>query len=238
MSAKIRLALLPGLLCDGAVWQHQIDALADLADIFVPDFSGFDSITRMAESVLESVPGTLAIVGHSMGGRAALECVRLAPERVIGLGLFNTGYTPRVDAEHVKRQQLIETARLDGMEKLVARWIPPLLSDSNPNREDVLQRMRSMAQRSTPAVFENHNRTLLDRPDSTALLPTIRCPTLLISGRHDTQSPIERHEQMAAMISAGGGTARMVAIEDCGHLCMLESPQTVNQALRAWLPQL
>ena len=41
------VVLLPGLLCDGAVWRDQREALA-FADCTVPSYGGLSSITDMA----------------------------------------------------------------------------------------------------------------------------------------------------------------------------------------------
>ena len=43
MTDKIPLALLPGLLCDAALWQPQVDALSDVADCRVADLTRQDS---------------------------------------------------------------------------------------------------------------------------------------------------------------------------------------------------
>lgn len=67
-----------------------------------------------------------------------------------------------------------------------------------------------------------------------ALLPlpaSIKCPTLVLCGRQDQLTPLDRHEEMAAGIKG----ARLEIIEDCGHMSTMEKPDEVNQALRRWL---
>jgi pimeloyl-ACP methyl ester carboxylesterase len=231
MVTKVSLVLLPGLLCDRGIWEPQLAALASVAAIHVPDFSRLDSIEAMAREVLALVPGKFAAAGHSMGGRVALEIVRLAPERVSGVALLSTGYTPRAPGEEQKRQVLLDLARGEGLDALVSQWIPPLLSDTNPRREAVLRDFREIARRSSVTVFENHVRALLARPDASAVLPRIRCPTLVVCGRQDVQSALATHEHMASVIPA----SRLVAIDDCGHLSLLEAPEAVNSALHSWL---
>src|SRR5579863_3658092 len=89
------LVLLPGLLCDQAVWQGQIDALGDVAECTCMDWGHLDSIVGMAERVLRLAPDRFSLAGHSMGGRIAFQVVRLAPERVARLALFDTGADTR-----------------------------------------------------------------------------------------------------------------------------------------------
>ena len=89
-SEKPTLALLPGLLCDAALWSAQVDALSDLADCRVADFTSQDSIVAMADSVLGAMPPRFALAGLSMGGYVALEIMVKAPERVSRLALIDT----------------------------------------------------------------------------------------------------------------------------------------------------
>eukprot|EP01031_Cornospumella_fuschlensis_P052683 gene52683-biopygen42413 len=56
------------------------------------DYGDADTITAMAEAALAVAPPAFALAGHSMGGRVALEVVRLAPERVQQLILMDTGH--------------------------------------------------------------------------------------------------------------------------------------------------
>src|SRR3546814_14553008 len=92
MTGKIPLALLPGLLCDAALWQPQVEALADLAEPWVADLTAQDSTVAMAESVLAAMPRRFALAGLSMGGYVALEIVARAPERVSRLALLDTRF--------------------------------------------------------------------------------------------------------------------------------------------------
>ena len=80
---KPTLLLLPGLMCDAAVWAPQVQALSGNARCVVPDYGLRDTLTAMAEHVLATAPAErFSLAGHSMGGRVALEVLRLAPLRV------------------------------------------------------------------------------------------------------------------------------------------------------------
>ena len=54
MSADARpaLVLVPGLLCDDDLYAAQSSALADVADVVVPDIRAADSIEQMAAKLL------------------------------------------------------------------------------------------------------------------------------------------------------------------------------------------
>jgi pimeloyl-ACP methyl ester carboxylesterase len=230
------LVLLPGLMCDAAVWAPQVDALAAQARCHVPDFGTAASLGAMAERVLAGAPaGPFALAGHSMGGRVAFEVLRRAPERVERLALLDTSYHPLADgevgaAERRGRLGLLELARREGMRTMAREWA---LGMVHPDRHasPVFEAVLDMIERSSPAVFAAQIEALLARPDATALLGTIACPTLLLCGREDGWSPPSRHRFMHERIA--GST--LVVVERCGHMSTLERPEAVSDALSAWL---
>jgi pimeloyl-ACP methyl ester carboxylesterase len=230
------LVLLPGLLCDQAVWQGQIDALSDIAACICPDWGRLDSILAMAERVLRVAPPEFSLAGHSMGGRVAFQVVRLAPQRVKRLALFNTGADPKPAGEagvqeETKRRALLDLARRQGMGALAMQWLPPMLKPGRMADKPLVDSIVSMLERKTPTIYEMQMLALLGRPDARPVLPNIACPTLLLSGEQDTWSPPARHAEMAAVIP----NSRLVIVPDSGHMAPMEQPAAVAAAMRDWL---
>jgi pimeloyl-ACP methyl ester carboxylesterase len=228
--------LVPGLLCDEAVWQHQCEALATGARCVVPVFGRLASITSMAEHVLATVPSErFSLVGHSMGGRVALEVMRLAPQRVERLALADSG-TDSIAAGEVgeselkQRVSLLQLARERGMRAMGRQWANGMVHSARLGTP-VFEAILDMIERSTPAIFEAQIAALLARPAAGAVLAGVRCPTLFMCGRQDSWSPLARHEKMHAMVPG----SRLVVIEDSGHMTTMEQPQAVTLALREWL---
>jgi pimeloyl-ACP methyl ester carboxylesterase len=217
--------LLPGLLCDETIWADQRDALSD---VVIPDFRYVDSIEAMAQLVLDAAPERFSVAGHSMGGRVALEVVRLAPDRVVRLALLDTGVHLRAADEEVKRQALVDLARSQGMDALAARWLPPML---HPDHSALLEPLTEMVKRSTPETFANQQRALLNRPDARAVLQGIHCPTLVLCGRQDAWSPLSQHEEIAASIPQ----SKLAIVDDCGHMSPVEQPAVVTKWLSSHL---
>jgi pimeloyl-ACP methyl ester carboxylesterase len=229
---EIVLYLLPGLLCDEAIWRHQTTALGALGlRTQVPDFRHCDSIAAMARHVLADAPEQFALAGHSMGARVAIDILRLAPERVARLALLDTGTHPRRDGEAEKRQNLVDLARAEGMAALARRWLPPMLHPRRVADAALMAELTAMVERQSPEIFARQVRALLDRPDAQAVLGHIACPVLLGVGRQDGWSPPAQHEAMARAIPQ----ARLVVFEDSGHMAPVEAPDAVTAALRAWL---
>ena len=228
------LMLLPGLMCDAAVWAPQVKALS--ARCVVPTWGLRDSLTAMAQQVLAEAPTeSFSVAGHSMGGRVALEVMRLAPQRVERLALLDTGTHPLPAGEagakeRAGRLALLEIARTEGMRAMGRQWARGMV---HPSRLDtpLFESILDMIERSNPAQFAAQINALLTRPDAAPVLPTIQCPTLVLCGRDDAWSPPAQHEAMRDAIAG----AELCIIEHCGHMCTMEQPQALNDALAAWL---
>lgn len=236
--ARPQLLLLPGLLCDATVWTHQRAALAQAVDCLVPDYGDLETITAMAESVLLTArPGPVLVAGHSMGGRVALEILRLAPSRVQGLALLDTGTEPLAhgtagEQERTRRMALLETARREGMRSMGLQWARSMVHPAHVGAP-VFDEILAMIERSTPERFAAQLHALLGRPDARPVFAAITCPTLLVCGRQDTWSPLERHERMQQQLPH----ARLVPIENSGHMTTMEQPAAVSRILLEWVQE-
>lgn len=223
--------LLSGLLCDDEVWQGQVPALGQHFDVRVASFPGFDSIGGMAGHVLDNAPERFSLVGHSMGGRVALEVYRRAPDRIERLALLDTGYEPVGQGEAGRRAVLVNKALAEGVVAIAETWGRPMIAPCNLEGTDVLARVVKMVGRMSGGIYAGQTRALLNRPDATPVLAAIACPTLVLCGAQDGWSPPDRHERMAALIKG----ARLRVIDDCGHMCTMERPTEVTAALQEWM---
>ena len=233
------LILVPGIICDAAVWEHQARHLRDLAIVTIPDHGSLDSLPAMAEAILKRAPERFALAGHSMGGRVAFEVFRQAPERVSRLALLDTAVAPRRsgregEEEAVQRYRLLERARKEGMLAMGAEWLQRMVHPGRLSDTDLINAILEMIARKTPDIFAAQIKALLERPDATALLPQIQFPTLVLCGREDAWSALAGHEKMASLIPNG----RLVVIEHCGHMSTMERPMEVSAAMRDWLTSL
>jgi pimeloyl-ACP methyl ester carboxylesterase len=232
------LVLLPGLLCDASVWLAMLPRLQAHSPCVIPNYGVLDNIESMARHVLQTTPpGPLAVAGHSMGGRVALEMLRQQPGRIQRLALMDTGYEALApgalgEKERAVRMALLQTARQDGMRAMGQRWARGMV---HPERLDspLFAQILAMIERSTPEVFAAQIQALLNRPNVTDLLGQIRCPTLLLCGEEDLWSPLARHVQMRDLMLAA--PVELVAIAQSGHMSTMEQPDAVCQAMLRWL---
>ena len=231
-AARTTLILVPGLLCDRLVWRATIAAFTATHDIVVPVLDDLDTIPAMAARLLDTAPRTFALAGHSLGGRIALEVLRQAPERVAALALLDTGVHPCSPGEPQQRQILLDIAAIQGMRAVARAWLPPMVHPARRAEPAFMEPLEAMIERRTPRTFRNQVTALLNRPDATPVLGSIRCPTCVICGRQDEWSPPAQHESIAARISC----ARLAVIDDAGHMAPCERPEAVVAELRHWLP--
>lgn len=228
---KEPLIFLPGLLCDADLWTHQIDTLKDMAEISVADLAGPDSMRAMAERVLERAPDRFQLAGLSMGGYVSFEIMRLAPERVTRLALLDTSPLADKPEQTELRKTLIKLVDDGRFDDVMPRLMPKLLHPDNLQNEPLKGRVRRMAKAIGGQNFKAQQRAIMGREDSLETLGQIRCPTLVLCGRQDALTPLDLHHLMADGIS----DARLVVIEDAGHLSSMEQPSAVSAVLRYWL---
>ena len=229
--AKRSLLLLTGILSDATVWRHQIEGLAEIADVAVPDYSDRDTLPGMAEKALEAAPDRFALAGHSMGARVALEMFRLAPERITRLALLDTSVAPLAIGEPAQRRALLDKVRREGMEMLVRDWLPPMVWEAYHGDASIMEPLRAMVRGMTPEIFARQVNAMLTRPEEASLLPQITCPTLVLCGRYDAWRSPEQHAEWAYDIPG----VVFEIVEKCGHMAPWERPVEVTASLRRWL---
>ena len=230
---KHPLVLLPGLLCDAALWEPQLSELADIADFFVADLTDQQSIEEMAASVLRDSPWKeFSLAGLSMGGYVAQEIMRQAPQRVTRLALLDTRSHSELPEETGRRRQFMKLAQTErGFTPVTNRMLPLMLHSSRVKDAPLVKVIREMAGRTGIEAYIRQQNAIIARPDYRPMLPSIACPTLVLCGRQDGLTPLENSEQMAAAIPG----AKLAVVEECGHVSTLERPTEVNGAMRDWL---
>ena len=97
---KEKLIMIPGTLCDSILFKHQIEGLKNIAECYIADNTGADSLEKVASNILNKYEGKLTILGLSYGGIIAFELLRQAPERINKLILLNT--THKAPTEQTK----------------------------------------------------------------------------------------------------------------------------------------
>jgi pimeloyl-ACP methyl ester carboxylesterase len=230
------LLLLPGLLCDRAVFEPILGALEPHAQCHIPAYPAERSVVAMAQRALDHAPERFALLGHSMGGRVALEVLRAAPARVERVALLDTGYTPLAqgdagERERAGRYELLEIARTQGMRTMARRWVQRMVHPDRLHDAPLVDSILDMFARRNTVEFAAQIQALLSRPSAGDVLAAIDVPALILCGRQDAWATPSVHEDMAARVKG----SYLAAIDHCGHMCTMEQPDAVAGEIVAWL---
>jgi pimeloyl-ACP methyl ester carboxylesterase len=231
MPNSLPVILVPGLTCSPRIYASQIPALWQSGPVILANHIRDNTMAGIAKRILDEAPDDFAIVGHSMGGYICLEVMRQAPERVKRLALLSTSASPETpQASERRRGWIAETKAGDYhavLDKLYANFVhPSRLKDAN------LQKIvRDMADDVGPDAFIGQLEAIMSRADTRPLLPSIKCPTLILTSDTDNMVPNAFSTELADGIPG----AKLVVIPNCGHLVQLEKPEATTAAMLDWL---
>lgn len=231
MAGSVPIVLVPGLNCSPRLYAPQLPELWRFGPVTIANHTRDDTMGAIAQRILDAAPPRFALAGLSMGGYIALEIVRRAASRVARLALLDTGARDDPPEAQQRRKGAIALAEngrfADVME---AQW--PLLVPPQRRGDTALkQTYFDMCNDVGPQAFVRQQKAIMARADSRPLLPSIRCPTLVLVGAQDELTPPHLADEMAAGIAG----AQLVKVPDCGHLSTLERPEAVTQELVAWM---
>ena len=229
---QMPVLLVPGLVCDRALWEEQIESLeAANHPCLVADVTQHSDIEAMARAVLGAAPERFHLLGLSMGGYVALTMVRQAPGRMESLGLLDTSARSDSATQIARRREMIRRTEYGDFHGVVEELIGKFLAASSQADADLVARVRRMAHRVGGEVMIRQQHAIMSRPDRSEQLAAIDVPTLVVCGREDALVPLEHSEEIASGIP----DAQLRIIEGSGHLPTMEHPAQVSEALISWL---
>ena len=235
-SPERELLLLPGLMCDQTFWKPLLAKPLPGVTCRVVDYGDADTLTAMAQAALAAAPPVFSLAGHSMGGRVALEVVRLAPERVERLILMDTGQLARApgekgEAEKAGRLALLAIAEKDGVRAMASEWVKGMVHPDRLGDARLIEDIVTMFERKTAARFARQQNALLSRPDGSPVLVSLKAPCMVLCGWQDAWANVAQHQAIQALVPH----ASLAVIEDAGHMVLMEKPEPTIQAIEAFM---
>ncbi|MCI5111647.1 MAG: alpha/beta hydrolase [Marivita sp.] len=227
------VVFLPGMMCDARLFEPQIRTFSATHPVMVAPITHGQRIEEIASAILPLLPPKFALAGLSMGGIVAMEILRRAPERVTRVALMDTNCLAETPQIAANREPQIVKVKSGKLTEVMRDELKPNYLAPGPRRPAVLQTVMDMAHTLGPEVFIAQSRALQRRRDQQSTLRKIRQPALVLCGAHDALCPVKRHTFMAELIPH----ARLVVLDDAGHLPTLETPDETNDALWEWLHQ-
>jgi len=177
-----------------------------------------------------SLPAPFHFVTVAAAATQALRFAEKYPERVGGLVLCNPA--PGVDPS--RAAVLDERAAFAAREGMRAS-LPTTLALSYPPQLGEREAYEAYLGRylaNDPVCFGYAFRALA-RTNMLHMLPKLRCPVMVIAGRHDTVRPHAGSAELAKKIPG----ARFELIDDGGHFLPTQAPGALTALLEKFLPQ-
>lgn len=181
---------------------------------YAAEIIGFVEALKLRRAVL---------VGHSMGGAAALQAAIDAPERVMGLGLLGSAARLRVSPT------LLQTAADPSKaEDAVHMIVENSFAERTSARLKELAEQRMMTTR--PSVLYG-DLLACDGFDPGVRPSEIAAPTLIVFGKEDKMVPIAAGRLLKEQMQQ----AQLEVVDGAGHMVMLEQPDRVAGLLSQYL---
>ena len=231
-------------------WEPQMRSIPAGWRLITPDLRGFggstelDSLSALAITdfagdvvdLLDELDVPRAVIGGlSMGGYVALALLQNAPQVVAGLVLADTRATADSPEGRANRRNMLALVDREGPSGVAREMMPKLLGSTTRALNPAIEaQVRRLIKQQSPVAIRGAIHRMMHRPDSTALLPQVSVPTLVIVGEEDELTPPADSQRIAEAVPG----AILVTIPGAGHLSNMEQPDAFNAALNAFLAKL
>jgi len=171
-----------------------------------------------------------ALVGHSLGSLAALECAARHPERITKAALLGPAVPMTVTdvlLDAAQRDDHVAFELINGWsyspgKQLGGNRMPGIWLTGNSMR---------LLERNRPGVLHTDLLACQVYAGGLAAAERVRCPTLAILAARDIMAPPKNAQSLVATLPE----SRVVTLPECGHAMMAEQPDAVLDALRSFL---
>ncbi|MGR3495652.1 alpha/beta fold hydrolase [Citreimonas sp.] len=235
------LLIVHGLFGSGRNWGVIARRLAEDRRVLTPDMRNhgdsfrdpvhdYPAMAADLAEVIEAHGGRADVVGHSMGGKAAMTLALTRPElvdRLIVADIAPVTYT-HTQMPYIEAMRAVDlgrvTRRSDAAEQLAATVPEPALQSFFTQSLDVPEKRWKL----NLDVLADQMPHILSFPDIDA---TFDGPTLLLSGAESDYVLPEHRDAIRAHFPA----ARFAKIPGAGHWLHAEKPREFEQSVRAFL---
>lgn len=228
-----------GVGMNAAIWQPQIERMADSFDVIAIDMLGHGqsplpppdpALADYADQAIRLLDhlglDKVSVVGHSMGALVAQELALRAPERVRRIVSLNAVFRrPPELAEAVRQRASALTGRSDaaGAAKTIARWF----GDPVPAELEAAARKTASALNSVdPEGYARTYRLFAHADgDHAGRLPGLAMPALFMTGSEDRNSSPAMSSAMARLTPHG----RCTVLSGERHMMAVAAPDTTTR---------
>ncbi len=235
-----------GLPFQKGMWAPQMSVLSKKFKVIALDLPGFGesgdpqgtpSMDSLADLLFQFCQflslGPLVLVGHSMGGYAALSFARRYPDQLKGLVMVASRAISDSAEAASNRKSIAARLMAESPEFVAEAMLPRMLATDQHDlnlRFAVRQLMNPLRARGIAWA----QLAIASRVDFSPLLGEITAPSLVICGEKDAVVPLEESGVMAAGFQNG----RLEVVAKAGHMVSWEQPKAVNDSLQKWMLKL
>jgi len=167
------------------------------------------------------------VAGIASGAAIAAALALRCPNEVAALALCAPSLGTNPDRRHYLLERS-ETAEREGMRAIVDMVFERTYPQHDRGDPEVYSEHRARFLAIDPICYAHANRMLAEVALEPAL-QHIECPCLLLAGRHDEMRPPAQVERYAALFRRAE-----LAVIDSGHIMVVQAPQAVAEAMRAF----
>ncbi len=186
-------------------------------------------MAQCAKKVLDSLYlKKYVLVGHSMGGYAALAFAELFPENISGLCLFHSTALPDSEEKKKDRERVAEIVKHDH-KQFVSELIPKLFDPENiPLLKGEVLKAKQVALDTHTEGIVAAIRGMKGRPSRELVLKNARFPVLFIIGKKDVLLAWDN----LMLLTALPKRSYHKVLEHAGHMGFYEAPEETFKAVR------
>jgi 3-oxoadipate enol-lactonase len=175
------------------------------------------------------------VCGLSMGGYVALRAIERHPERFKALILCDTRSEPDGNEAKVKRAGQAKAVKANGTKEFAAGFVKAVFAQQSlDSKPEIVATIRSIIEATSPTGICGTLLAMAARTDTTPALSSIKVPTLILVGEHDTLTPPSASQAMKEKIV----DAEMHIVPGAAHMSNLENAEFFNEKLIAFLKRL
>jgi len=222
-------------------WKPQAEHLKKTNRVITYDIRGFGhsgsgheqiSIALFAEDLLAFMNALeikkAILCGLSMGGYILLDAITKYPERFKGLILCDTQCVADTPEAKEKRANTIKQIEKNGLEDFARAFLESAFCKESLNsKKKLIERLYKDIIGLEPKVVTDTLLALAQRTEKCSILKDITVPTLIICGKEDKITSIERSEFLFSNIDHSS----LKIISDAGHISNLEQSEEFNKCL-------
>jgi 3-oxoadipate enol-lactonase len=172
------------------------------------------------------------VLGISMGGMVAQELALAHPERIRALALGCTycgGEGSVLTSEEVIRKLAEGMSSGDRERAVRTAWEANVSPSFAADDEEYARFLEIGRRRAVPTAVILEQMRAIAGHDTSARLPEIALPTLVMHGTLDQMLPVQNGRMIAGLI----GGSRLEVFDEVGHLFFWEQPERSAELMRA-----